>query len=79
MKWNERIAAARLAKGLTQTQLGERVNSTQSTIAKYETGERQPSFAKIERIAKETDTTPEWLAFGVGNAPKGVANKGQSD
>lgn len=38
------LKAARLAKGLTQAELGEAVGMSQRVIACYEVGDRVPSF-----------------------------------
>jgi transcriptional regulator with XRE-family HTH domain len=36
----------------------------QQTIGSYETGEAQPDFAQVERLARALGVTPEWIAFG---------------
>ncbi len=42
MLLGERIKEARLAKGLTQKQLAEMLNTTDATINRYEKGVRNP-------------------------------------
>lgn len=39
--------------GMTQSELGERTGLDESTISKYESGERQPSLGAVMRLAHE--------------------------
>lgn len=50
-----RIKAIRKQKGLTQKELGERLNVSGAMIAQYETGKRKPKKETIEQIAKALD------------------------
>ncbi|MBR3436819.1 MAG: helix-turn-helix transcriptional regulator [Lachnospiraceae bacterium] len=56
-----RIKKARKAAGLSQTELGERLDKTLRTIQKYESGEIEPSIAMINDIARILDTSPAEL------------------
>ena len=47
---------ARLRAGLTQTQLAERMKTTQSVIARLEGGRVHPSTRTLRKIAQATDT-----------------------
>ncbi|HQT43011.1 MAG TPA: helix-turn-helix transcriptional regulator [Halothiobacillus sp.] len=47
---------ARVRAGLTQTQLAERMHTTQSTIARLESGKSLPSLRTLQRIAKATNS-----------------------
>ena len=38
MEWNDRLAAARKAAGLSQEQLGERLDVTRQAVSKWESG-----------------------------------------
>lgn len=49
------IARLRHAKGLTQIQLSERINSNQSTIWRYESGETMPDLLMLRKIALALD------------------------
>ena len=55
------IAAARLAKGLTQAQLAEAVGTTQGQIARWETGARNPKVPALAKIAQALGVTIEQL------------------
>lgn len=42
----------RLAEGLTQAQVAERINETQSYVSKYENGEQRLDLLELEAICK---------------------------
>jgi transcriptional regulator with XRE-family HTH domain len=69
IEWGKRIASARDRRGLTQGALAKMINVAQQTLAGYETGASEPGLAVFVRLAAATGTTPEWLAFGVGEGP----------
>lgn len=50
------IIQARLNVGFTQEQLAEKMDTTQSTIARYESGQHLPSMRTLEKIAHATDS-----------------------
>ncbi len=50
------LIRARLRSGLTQTQIGERMGTTQSAVARLEGGRSNPSVRTLERYAKATGT-----------------------
>lgn len=49
------LIAARVRAGLSQAQLAERMNTTQSTIARLEGGKSLPSIRTLNRIAEATN------------------------
>lgn len=53
-----RLKHYREKKGLTQQQLGERLNSGRSTIVKLERGERPLTPSWLDRLSKELDCSP---------------------
>lgn len=61
-----RLADARRAAGLTQAALAERMGTSQSVIARAESGGATPRIDLIERIAKATGAT---ITLGFGGAP----------
>lgn len=50
----EALIKARLKAGLTQKELAQRMNTTQSVIARMEGGRVKPSSRTLERFAKAT-------------------------
>ena len=50
------VIHARVAAGLTQEQLARRMETTQSVIARLESGRTRPSTQTLERIATVTGT-----------------------
>ena len=52
------LIAARVRAGLTQAELAERMGTTQSAIARLESGARLPSVKTLLRFAKATRSRP---------------------
>jgi ribosome-binding protein aMBF1 (putative translation factor) len=50
------VIEARAAAGLTQEQLAQRMDTTQSVIARLESGRTRPSTQTLERLAAATGT-----------------------
>jgi len=50
------LIAARAYAGLTQEQLAQRMGTTQSVIARLESGRRMPGVRTLERLAEATGT-----------------------
>jgi ribosome-binding protein aMBF1 (putative translation factor) len=50
------VIHARVTAGLTQEQLAQRMNTTQSVIARLESGRTRPSTQTLERLAEATGT-----------------------
>ena len=48
------VIAARSRAGLSQAQLAERMNTSQSAIARLESGRSRPSVRTLERLAAAT-------------------------
>lgn len=53
-KTGQKIKAARLRAGLTQTELGKRIGVSQSMIGQYETSHRIPKINALNKIADAT-------------------------
>jgi ribosome-binding protein aMBF1 (putative translation factor) len=53
------IIEARNKAGLTQEELAERMNTSQSTIARLESGKAMPSGKTLSKLAKATGTRLE--------------------
>ncbi|MGN6488134.1 MAG: helix-turn-helix domain-containing protein [Devosia sp.] len=52
----EALVKARMEAGLTQTEVAERIGTTQSAIARLEGGGISPSLATLRRYAEATGT-----------------------
>lgn len=52
------MKGARVRAGLTQAQLAERMGTTQSVIARLESGKTSPNVTTLRRLAEETGS---WL------------------
>lgn len=52
------LIEARAKAGLSQDELAERMGTTQSTIARLESGKRLPSMRTLYRYAEATGTRP---------------------
>ena len=50
------LIQARTAAGLTQAQLAERMETSQSVIARLESGRAHPSTKTLEKFARSTGT-----------------------
>jgi transcriptional regulator with XRE-family HTH domain len=61
-----RIAAARQAAGLSQSDLAREVGVTRGAAGQWEAGTTQPSSANLGKIALATGFAYEWLATGRG-------------
>ena len=59
--FGERIEAARKKKGLTQEELAERVNVSQSMINHIENGNKKPSLETAVALANELGVTLDSL------------------
>jgi predicted transcriptional regulator len=48
------LIAARIRVGLSQTEVAERMGTTQSAVARMESGRQKPSTRSLERYARAT-------------------------
>lgn len=60
---NERLIMLREKAGLTQEELASRIGVTQSSIAYYESGKREPSTKTAIKIARYFGVSVEWIFF----------------
>ena len=63
-KVGEQIAALRKAKGLTQSDLGERLGVTFQAVSKWERGETLPDTAILPDLAGVLETTVDHILMG---------------
>lgn len=59
-----RLRRAREDKRLTQKEVADRIGIHNSTIGKYELGEREPDFETVMKLAKVYEVSPVWLLTG---------------
>lgn len=57
----KKLCALRVARGFNQTQFAEHVGLSRSHYSHIERGERKPSYATLQAIARGLDTTVEEL------------------
>ncbi len=60
-KVGEQIAVLRKAKGLTQSELGERVGVSFQAVSKWERGETLPDITILPDLAKILETTIDYI------------------
>lgn len=63
-KVGEQIAALRKAKGLTQSELGERIGVSFQAVSKWERGETLPDITLLPDLAKILETTIDYILLG---------------
>ena len=59
----------RKAKGISQLKMAMDLNTTQNTISRYETGEREPGINELIKIADYFDVSVDYL-LGRTDNPK---------
>lgn len=64
MTVGERIKSAREAAGLTQEQLGQKIDVTGVAIMRYEKDQREPRRKQLERIADALGVDVNWIMTG---------------
>lgn len=63
-KTGEQIAALRKAKGLTQSELGERIGVSFQAVSKWERGEALPDVTLLPDLARILETTVDFILLG---------------
>lgn len=81
MEFNENLRKRRVELGLTQAQLGDKLNLAESTISLYESGKRFPDKDTLKELSKVLQT-PISILMGesvkgfrvpvLGNVPAGI-------
>lgn len=67
--FHEALRRSRIEKGLSQQQLAKALNVDRSTVAKWETGDRQPDAATLARISSVLGSNmAELLTSGASDA-----------
>lgn len=60
-----RIAAARLAKNMSKSELSRRIGTVYLRIHEWETDKKRPSDQYLSKLAEVLEVTTDWLARGV--------------
>ena len=63
-KVGEQIAVLRKSKGLTQSELGERIGVSFQAVSKWERGESLPDVTLLPDLAKILETTVDFILLG---------------
>ena len=56
-----RLKELRKKKGISQLRLATELNTTQNTISRYETGEREPGIDELIKIADYFNVSVDYL------------------
>lgn len=64
MEISERIRDIRLDANLLQYEFGERLGVGRVTVNRWENFTQLPPMKMIRKMAKEFNTTPEWILYG---------------
>ena len=56
-----RLKELRKKKGISQLRLATELNTTQNTISRYETGEREPGIDELIKIANYFNVSVDYL------------------
>ncbi len=62
-----RLKELRKAKGISQLKLALDLNTTQNTISRYETGEREPGINELIKIADYFNVSIDYLLERTNN------------
>ena len=63
MKLGEKILELRKKNGLSQEQLGEKINVTRQTISNWELGETSPNPEQLKLLSKELNVSIDELLY----------------
>ena len=59
--FSKNLKELRIEKGLSQQELAQIFNVTQSTVAKWESGDREPNFSILIQVAKFFEVSTDTL------------------
>ena len=78
MLLSKRLKELRISNGLTQRELGERVNVTKVSICCYESGTRTPTLDTLTKLGKVFDVDVDYLlGYDSPVKEKGKSKKGR--
>lgn len=59
--FGERLSSQLQKQGMTQKELAERINTTEATLSRYVSGDREPKADVLANIATALHTTSDYL------------------
>lgn len=59
--FSSRLRQIRTDRGLSQTELAEKVGVSKTSLSAYESGSKKPSYEIVAKIAKACGTSMDWL------------------
>ena len=65
MQINEKLKLIRFVKGLNKMQFAELTGVAQSTITRYESGDRKPDYSFLKILFEKLDVNPNWIFLDV--------------
>lgn len=60
-EFGERLLSLLQKQGITQKQLADRINTTEATLSRYVSGDREPKAETLANIATALNTTSDYL------------------
>lgn len=79
MDFSNTLKDLRELHDVTQEQLADFLQVSRSTVAGYETKNRQPDFERLEKIAEFFNVTIDYLITGFETEPSSSANENSLD
>ena len=61
-EFGDRLKKARVDKGISQQELADKVNLKQASISQFEKGQRMPTPANIDKLARILSVSIDYLA-----------------
>lgn len=77
--FTKRIKTLRNNRGLTQSQLADKIEVARTTYAMYEQGKREPDFETLKRLADFFDVSTDYLLDSDDQKVKQLTNKDELD
>ncbi len=63
MKISEKLQLIRNIKGINKKEFAELIGVAQSTITRYESGDREPDYSFLKNLFDKLDVNPNWIFF----------------